>query len=171
MLSWTDGEDGSGSLLVPFDDTGEDLLCLEIDDARETLSARRIVTGFRNPIDTATDGLLTYVVEFGEPYGLWAVWVGGADVNPGPEAGVAVAVAPNPLRQWGEVAVTLAAPGPARVRLVDVLGRTVATLHGGPLAAGTAQIGIDVAGLGAGVYLVVVEAGGARVVRPLTVAR
>lgn len=172
VLSWTDGEDGSGSLLAPFEDTGEDLLCLGIDDARETIEARRLVSGFRNPIDTALDGARTiFVAEFGSPSGLWAVEVNGAAAGPPPDASVAVAVAPNPLRGGGEVAVTLAAAGSARVRLVDALGRTVATLHDGLLPAGTARLGVEAEGLAAGTYLAVVEAGGARVVRPLTVAR
>ncbi|PAP75190.1 PQQ-dependent sugar dehydrogenase [Rubrivirga marina] len=172
VLSWTDGEDDSGSLLAPFDDTGEDLLCLDLHDDRERVEARRLVSGFRNPIDTALEGAeKLYVAEFSEPYGLWAVEINGADVGPTPEDAIAVAVAPNPLRGGGEVAVTLAAAGPARVRLVDALGRTVATLHDGLLPAGTARLDVEAEGLAAGTYLAVVEAGGARVVRPLTVAR
>jgi hypothetical protein len=65
----------------------------------------------------------------------------------------------------------LAPESPARVRLVDALGRTVATLHDGLLPAGTACLGVEAEGLAAGTYLAVVEAGGARVVRPLTAAR
>ena len=171
LLSWTDGEDGSGSLLAPFEDTGEDLLCLGIDDTREALSASRFATGFSNPIDTAYGEGTLYVAEFGEPYGLWAIHVFTPNVGPSPEDAIDVAVAPNPLRGGGEVAVTLAAAGPVRVRLVDVLGRTVATLHDGLLPAGTARLGVEAEGLAAGTYLAVVEAGGARVVRPLTVAR
>ncbi len=172
MLSWTDGENGSGSLLEPFRDTGEDLLCLDLDADRASLRASRLAAGFSNPIAIATDGQALYVAEFGAPYGLWAVTVSPETATgPAPQAGIALAVAPNPLRAGGTLDVTLDVPGPARVRLVDVLGRTVATVWDGPLAAGTARLGAEVDRLAPGVYLVVVEAGGARLVRPLTVAR
>jgi DNA-binding beta-propeller fold protein YncE len=56
--------------------------------------------------------------------------------EPGPTAGPALAVGPNPSA--GPVAVRLTWPetGPARVEVLDVLGRTVAVLHDGPLASG-----------------------------------
>ncbi|WP_420456279.1 PQQ-dependent sugar dehydrogenase [Rubrivirga sp.] len=171
VLSWTDGEDTSGSLLAPFEDTGEDLVCLRFTDDRAAVEAERVVAGFRNPIAAAAIGTTVYVAEFGAPYGLWAVETSGVATAHAPDARLALAVVPNPLRQSGALEVTLDAPRSARVRLIDVLGRTVATVWDGPLAAGTHRLGVEAGKLAPGVYLAVVEAGGARMVRSLTVAR
>lgn len=52
-------------------------------------------------------------------------------------AALGLAVAPSPARGSAAVAVTLGAPGPVRVAVVDALGRTVALLHDGALGSGT----------------------------------
>ncbi|WP_412069555.1 PQQ-dependent sugar dehydrogenase [Rubrivirga sp. IMCC43871] len=166
VLSWTDGE---APLLAAFDDPGEDLLCLVFDADYAALSATRIVAGFRNPIAAAVAGDRVFVAEFGEPYGLWAVSLGGVSTAAPPPAGVTLAVVPNPSRGASALAVTLVAAGPARVTVVDALGRTVALLHDGPLAAGPTRLAVP--SLSAGVYLAVIEAGGGRMVRALTVVR
>ncbi len=171
VLSWTDGEDASGSLLAPFEDPGEDLVCLRFTDDRTAVEAERVVAGFRNPIAATAIGTTVYVAEFGEPYGLWAIETSGVSTARPPDAGVALAIGPNPVRTVGTLEVTLDAPRQATVRLADVLGRTVATVWDGPLAAGTHRLGVDASGLAPGVYLAVVEAGGGRMVRLLTVAR
>jgi hypothetical protein len=81
----------------------------------------------------------------------------------GPEAMNAseLAVYPNPSRSaagGATVALTLAEPEEVRVAVYDVLGRAVAVLHEGPLAAGTARLALP-----AGVYIMraTVSEGGA----------
>ena len=89
----------------------------------------------------------------------------------GPSAGVALEIAPNPVRD--RAAVTLSVPLAAQVRavVVDALGRRVAVLHDGPLAAGTHHVALGVAALPSGVYTVHVTSGEATTRRRLTVAR
>ncbi len=77
---------------------------------------------------------------------------------------------PNPTTGDAEVALTMPDAADVRVRVVDVLGRTVAAVHDGPLAAGATVLRLP-AGLAPGVYTVVAEAGDARAVRRLTIAR
>lgn len=172
MLSWTDGEDGSGSLLAPFADTGEDLVCLDVNDSRTEVASARLVTGFHNPIAGVLVGSTLFVAEFGAPFGLWAVTRRGvaAAGEPAPEA-LEVTVGPNPFRRSGALVLTTAEPRDALVRLVDTRGRILSTLLDGPLAAGTTRLTLAGDRLAAGTYAVVVEAGGAPIVRTFTVVR
>ena len=61
---------------------------------------------------------------------------------------------PNPFNP--STVLTLAVPEAGRVTVVvyDALGRQVATLHDGPLAAGTHALRLDAAGLPSGVYTI-----------------
>ncbi|HLT46695.1 MAG TPA: M14 family zinc carboxypeptidase [Rubricoccaceae bacterium] len=78
---------------------------------------------------------------------------------------------PNPVRTRTGVAFTLAAPGPARLAVYDVLGREVAVLADGPRSAGRNEVAFDASGLAPGVYVLRLTAGGEAAVRRLTVAR
>lgn len=81
------------------------------------------------------------------------------------------APAPNPARGGFSVAFAQEAAGAVRLVLVDLLGRTVATLVDGPHPAGetTATLGADA--LPAGVYLLRLMAGAQVVSRPVVIAR
>jgi hypothetical protein len=90
-------------------------------------------------------------------------------VDPVPHArALRLAVSPNPFR--ASAAIELALPNPvssARVTVLDLAGRRIATLHDGPLAAGSPRFswdGRDAAGasLAAGIYLVAADLGGRR---------
>ncbi|HLA64809.1 MAG TPA: hypothetical protein VK610_10310 [Rhodothermales bacterium] len=112
----------------------------------------------------------------------------GAAVDFGPYEGVSVllevptaaprvdaldAPRPNPTRGIAGLTLTLARDR-ARVTAAayDALGRRVAVLHDGPLAASAAHaLTLDAAGLPAGTYFVRVEADGLRLTRPVTVVR
>ena len=77
---------------------------------------------------------------------------------------------PNPSR--GRVAVPFTtAGGPVRLSVVDVLGREVAVLAEGPLAAGAHEAEVEAGSLAAGVYLVRLVAGPEVRARALTVVR
>ena len=78
---------------------------------------------------------------------------------------------PNPASGTATVEVTMAAPGPLTVRLVDMLGREVATLADGPTAAGRHRLSVDTRGLPSGVYTVVMASGDVRASRRVVVVR
>jgi len=84
---------------------------------------------------------------------------------------VALAVAPNPTAGATTLAVSLAAPTAVRLDVLDVLGRTVATLLDGPLGAGTHTARLDGASLAPGVYAVRLTADGRTATRTLVVGR
>ena len=81
---------------------------------------------------------------------------------------------PSPHLANATVAFRVTQRGPVRVRVMDVRGAVVATLHDGPLEAGDQQLAWDrhdASGraLRSGVYFVVAESGGRRVTRRLAV--
>lgn len=66
---------------------------------------------------------------------------------------------PNPFNPGTTVQVTLRDAGPVRVAVYDLLGREVATLQDGTLAAGSHRFAFDGRSLATGTYLVRVDAG------------
>ena len=88
-----------------------------------------------------------------------------------PADATALAVAPNPLSHSARVSLTLGAPAHTAVRVVDALGRTVAVLADGTLAAGPHALALDAARLPPGVYAVVATVGETRSVTRVTVVR
>ncbi len=60
----------------------------------------------------------------------------------------------NPARSETTVALTLAAPEAVTVEVIDLLGRSVRTLHEGPLAAARHTMPVRTSGLAPGVYIV-----------------
>ena len=83
-----------------------------------------------------------------------------------------VSVFPNPLRDRATVRVTLPAAGQARIDVLDVLGRVVAVLHKGSLAAGAHSFSLGTERLPAGVYVVRADFGKAGAAsRAVTVLR
>ena len=94
------------------------------------------------------------------------------DGDDGPEAETWLGPpTPNPSRGDGWVAYALAEPGPARLVVLDVLGREVAVLVDGPSPAGPARASLATARLAPGTYVLRLSAGGAVVTRALTVVR
>ena len=77
----------------------------------------------------------------------------------GPNAsGAAFRVAgANPVRGGTTLVLALAQPEDVTVEVLDLLGRSVRTLHEGPLAGGEARIKMDARGLAPGVYVVRAE--------------
>ena len=79
---------------------------------------------------------------------------------------------PNPTAGASALTFTLDAAGPARVVLVDALGREVAVLFDGPAPAGETEVRADLSGLPSGVYAARLTAGsGQTAARRLTVVR
>ncbi|HYE97160.1 MAG TPA: T9SS type A sorting domain-containing protein, partial [Rubricoccaceae bacterium] len=92
----------------------------------------------------------------------------GADL---PAAFALHAPVPNPTSAIASLRFDLPAPVSVRAEVFDVLGRRVAVLHDGALAAGTHPLTLDARALPSGVYLVRVQAGEAVAVRAVTVRR
>ena len=81
-------------------------------------------------------------------------------------------VAPNPVSGVSRFRVEVGRTEAVTVEVVDALGRTVRTLHDGPLVGGAeTAFEIDPAGLSAGVYFVRVTGESFATSRPVTVVR
>lgn len=98
--------------------------------------------------------------------------VAGEDDAPSAPGRTALSLAgPNPFTE--QTSLTLTLPGAQRIEatLYDVLGRRVAVLHDGPLAAGTHQLEVSGAALPAGIYVVRVSGQSLTASRTLTLVR
>lgn len=77
-----------------------------------------------------------------------------AEESPEPERETRLSVYPNPSFGEATVALTLAEAAEVRVAVFDVLGREVAVLHEGSMAAGERALAFETARLPSGLYLV-----------------
>ncbi|MEM8557165.1 MAG: S8 family peptidase [Bacteroidota bacterium] len=84
---------------------------------------------------------------------------------------VALSAYPNPTVFSATVALTLPEAAAVRAEVLDLLGRRVAELHDGPLAAGMHPLALDAAQLPAGVYVVRAATSDATLTQRLTVVR
>ncbi len=66
--------------------------------------------------------------------------------------GVRLSVYPNPAIGRASLTISLPQPEPARVALLDLLGREVRSLWNGPLGSGDHTLTIDTSGLASGIY-------------------
>ncbi len=115
--------------------------------------------GFVGPQGLNHDG--TVIVGAGRnPDGVYEAWravLPPWPVASEPEAPVSTSLAltagPNPFRGRTTFRLALPEARPATLTIYDVLGREVATLHDGPLAAGSHSFAWDASALPAGVYL------------------
>ncbi|MEM1042728.1 MAG: penicillin acylase family protein [Bacteroidota bacterium] len=82
------------------------------------------------------------------------------------------AVYPNPpVGEVTRVVVEMPTAGTMQLEVIDVLGRTVATLRNGAMAEGTHELEVSTRDLGSGVYFVRLRADGQTQTRKLTVVR
>ncbi|MEM1054352.1 MAG: right-handed parallel beta-helix repeat-containing protein [Bacteroidota bacterium] len=133
-----------------------------------------------------------HVVASGIPAGPWSVAsvqeTGGASTDgrftlvltPGlvtnteTETGLDLALSapvPNPARRTVRIGYSLAAPGPARISLIDALGREVALVANGHRPAGAHEAQVDISRLSPGVYVVRLVTEAEAVTTRLTVVR
>ena len=89
----------------------------------------------------------------------------------GPTMPPALRVAPNPVHGPASVSVSLSLAAPVRLSVVDALGREVAVLHDGAVAAGDHVFSLRSTSWSSGLYVVRLVAGGTAVTRSLVVAR
>ena len=92
---------------------------------------------------------------------------GSPEVAPG----VSLSVRPIPTGGTVWVVVEAPAPGDAVVVVLDALGRAVARVHAGPVAAGATPFALDTSGFAAGVYVVRATVGGTTTTARLVVTR
>jgi photosystem II stability/assembly factor-like uncharacterized protein len=86
--------------------------------------------------------------------------------------GLLLSAVPNPSSGDTSLVLTLGeASSSVRVTLYDALGREAATVHDGPLAAGTHRLAVDTSALAPGVYVACVVTEGGTVSARLTLAR
>ncbi|MEM1054265.1 MAG: choice-of-anchor V domain-containing protein [Bacteroidota bacterium] len=78
---------------------------------------------------------------------------------------------PNPVRENGQVIVTLARPALVSARLMDMRGRTVRQLAVRSLPAGESTLDVDVAGVSPGTYFLAVDVPEGRRTARVIVAR
>jgi len=71
-----------------------------------------------------------------------------------------LAVVPNPANDRAQLHFDLIDADHTRIDLLDVLGRTIATLHDGQLAAGQQRFTLPVGELRGGIYFVRLQNGG-----------
>lgn len=88
-----------------------------------------------------------------------------------PTSPLGLAVAPSVTRTRTTVRYTLPTDGRARLDVVDVLGRPVATLADGVYRSGTHTVVWEASGVSAGVYYLRIQAAGHVETRAVTVAR
>ena len=87
------------------------------------------------------------------------------------EARVELTVGPNPTRGLATVRYALDRGQQVRIALYDVLGREVATLADGAVAAGPASVEVDTASLPTGTYVLRLQAESGTLTRTITVVR
>ena len=97
--------------------------------------------------------------------------VAGESGAAAPAASALALAGPNPFRSWTTLALSLPGGGRVEAALYDVLGRRVAVLHDGALAAGAHTLAVDASSLPAGVYVARVAGPGVAASVTLTVVR
>ncbi|NNF58763.1 MAG: hypothetical protein HKN04_11035 [Rhodothermaceae bacterium] len=90
---------------------------------------------------------------------------------PGIESFRLEAPTPNPAYTRAELVIHLAEAEPVRLAVYDVLGREVARLHDGPLAAGRHPFVFESRSLPAGIYLIRATGPSFQATQPLTLVR
>ncbi|MEQ9105333.1 MAG: PQQ-dependent sugar dehydrogenase [Rhodothermales bacterium] len=161
-LGWTGTE---SPLLAPFEGEGEDLLHLSFVAGSDASAIRteRIAAGFLNPIDAVlVDGRL-YVLEFAGAGRIWQVsFAADTAVDAAiPLEPALLNVYPNPVSDRLTVNYTSERTGPVTAVVYGVDGRRVGVVRQASVVAGVEwRLAWDVAGLAAGVYVVVVESPG-----------
>lgn len=80
-------------------------------------------------------------------------------------------VFPNPAADLARISLTVAESAPHQVVLLDLSGRTTEVLFSGMLQQGTRTLDIDLSGVGAGSYRVVVDSPAGRRSTPMVVTR
>ena len=146
------GNDEDGELTVTIPDgtaPGDYFLLVVADDGNDVAEQRESnnVRALAFTVDTGTAG------------------------EDAPTDALDLAAAPNPVAGTARVAFTVAAAGPVRLAVVDLLGREVAVLADGPAAAGAHSVAWDASALAPGVYVLRLGTADDAVTQTVTVVR
>lgn len=163
--------DGWGTLVAPGG-VSAPALRLKVTDIDLDSGSQRVSYEFR------TAGLIAATVDPSElglnpTASLSVVRPGSATSSAdAPDDGYALGAPwPNPARATVALEVTVPQSETARVMVYDLLGREAVALSLQNVSAGTSALEVDASALPAGVYVVLVQAGGRSFARSLTVVR
>ncbi|PAP75052.1 hypothetical protein [Rubrivirga marina] len=163
--------------------TGDGWAVADVPIGRYRISARHVPTDGPMEIRRRNAGAYSSEVtlDFEAPFGALSIyWIevetrlavgtaGEGGPNEAPEVGLGVW--PNPTPVGARATLSLGAASEVVAEVLDALGRRVALLHEGPLAAGSHELQVDASRLPPALYLVRVGTAVGAVTRPLTVAR
>ncbi|MFN1834211.1 T9SS type A sorting domain-containing protein [Balneola sp. MJW-20] len=158
VLSWTGTE---SSLLSGMQDTGEDIMHLEMTVNEETGEVRsavtRIASGFTNPIDAELIGNSLYVLEFvfsgeGRLYKIEFPSFTSSEEEQGPSVFALIQNYPNPFNPTTTIPFELEKAGVVRIEVIDIMGRVIQTLFQGPKNPGRHEVVFDASELSSGIY-------------------
>lgn len=124
--------------------------------------------------ETAADTMLFYYAGLSTPLRVLVTgYRQSVAGEPSPGASrLELSVSPSPVAALGTVRLTLEAPAlTATASVLDALGRRVAVLHDGPLAAGPHDFAFDASALTPGAYVVRFVTDGSAASRVVTVVR
>lgn len=139
---------------------------------RQTIDVALVFAQDDDRLDSVTElRAASDVVQAAYDDGVLAPAVRAVVQEEGPDAGLTLVVAPNPVPGHAVVSYSLSTPGVVRLAVVDVLGREVAVLVESDRAAGAHEARLDAGLLAPGVYVVVLRSEGRHAVRRLTVVR
>ncbi len=146
-----------------------------VDLRTATAYAFTVVAAPAGDADAMPEAVALTASAFGPAPARFVVTIGPRGATAGEDGAAAVfalaAPAPNPARGQASLAFSLAEAGPARLSVVDLLGREVAVLAEGEQAAGRHTAAFDVSGLAPGVYVVRLSAGAQTAARRVVVVR
>lgn len=80
-------------------------------------------------------------------------------------------VTPNPMTEAGKMTFSLDRPATVEITIVNSIGQKVGTVANSFMAAGTFSADVDASNLPAGMYSIVLNAGGFRTIAPMSVIR
>ena len=167
LFSLTGGDDNF-FLLQHMDDSGEDLLHIELTKNGDEyeMTTTRIAGGFKNPIDAELVDNKLYVIEFKNDWlngpqaitKIWEITFPERATHAGPDDELAGGFElhqnyPNPFNPATEISYSLSEPGEVILEVYDVTGRKVQTLVDTHQNAGEHQVTFDGGDLSSGLYV------------------
>ena len=166
------------------DDARRNLLMAVRDSIQAQFAPRAIdvwsriatATGTIEPAFNSGDGIHLndaghrYIYEQVVASGVWT-FITDVEADAGPLGVVLGQSRPNPTSGAATISFTLPASGRVRLAVYDLLGRQVARVVDGDLAAGTHDVQVDAGALPSGVYVYRLDAGTRHQVRRMVVVR
>tara|TARA_R110000868_G_scaffold37111_6_gene131439 strand:+ start:21502 stop:23214 length:1713 start_codon:yes stop_codon:yes gene_type:complete len=173
VLAFTGGNDPY-FLLSTMDDQGEDLLHIELTKSENTytMTSKRLVSGFYNPIDSEIIGNEIFVLEFGNSWlnnnvttKIWKVGFGEPVANEfetnGPAEFKLDQNYPNPFNPSTVISFNLSKSGFVELDVFNSLGQKVSSLVKNRMNAKTYEVKFNATNLSSGIYFYTLRVDGA----------